>query len=242
MVSNFKKNTKNFILKHFPIFFSYKNAINARKHYIINTKKFGYWGKHSHIGLPTSFATAANIFIGDYVRIQDNSKIINYTGKFIVKKYSAIGVNLVAVSGNHRPTVGIPQFILGPSHINDTEGDIIVEESVWVGANVTLLHGSQIGRGAIVGACSLVNKPIPPYAVAVGAPVKIIASVFTIDQIIEHERIIYPPEERFSREYLTELFAENFQEKKAIGISSMSEENKVILENMKKKLDIPNYE
>ncbi len=242
MVSNFKKNTKKFILKHFPIFFSYKNAINAKSHYIINTKKFGYWGKHSHIGLPTNLAAPANIFIGDYVRIQNDSKIINSTGKFIVKKYSAIGVNFIAIPGNHRPTVGIPQYILGSSHINDTEGDIVVEESVWVGANVTLLQGAQIGRGAIIGACSLVNKPIPPYAVAVGAPVKIIASVFTIDQIIEHERTIYPVEERFSREYLTELFAEYFQEKKAIGLSSISEEEKVILENMKKELDIPSYE
>lgn len=89
-----------------------------------------------------------------------------------------------------------------------------MEEDVWIGARVTLLAGSHIGRGAVVGANTLVNKEIPPYAVVVGSPAKIIAAKFTIDQIMEHERILYPEKKRFTKEYLEELFNQYYTGKR----------------------------
>ena len=161
--------------------------------------------------------------------------VINYTGKFIVKKYSAIAPNCTVVTGNHRPIVGIPHLFLGACHIKDKETDIIVEEAVWIGVNCTLLAGAHIGRGAIIGACSMVNREIPPYAVAVGSPAKVVASVFSIDQIIEHEVQIYPENERFSRSYLEELFAQYYVGKKSIGLDvPLSEVEKSKIDQFKK--------
>ena len=68
------------------------------------------------------------------------------------------------------------------------------------------MSGSVLGRGCIVGACSMINKPIPPYAVVVGSPAKIVGVKFSIEQILKHEEILYPKEERLTREYLEELF------------------------------------
>ena len=120
-------------------------------------------------------------------------------------------------------------------HIRDKETDIIVEEAVWIGVNCTLLAGAHIGRGSIIGACSLVNKEIPPYAVAVGSPAKVIASVFTIDQIIEHEKHLYSENERFSREYLVELFNQYYEGKKSIGINvSLTEDELKKIDQFKK--------
>lgn len=239
-----KKKIKRFIKNYLPTISSYWKAIKAIKNqYAINEKKIGRLGKNSDIALPASFDNPKNVFIDDYVRIQPNSRIINHNGKFIIKRYSAIAANFVAIPNNHISTVGIPQYILGPSHINDIEGDIIIEESVWIGANVVMLQGaSRVGRGAVIGACSLVNKPIPPYAVAVGIPAKIVASTFSIDQILEHEKAIYPKEERFSKEYLEQLFTEHFQEKKSFGTSYISEKDKSLLDSIKKELNIKNYE
>lgn len=45
---------------------------------------------------------------------------------------------------------------------------------VWLGANVTVLPGVTIGEYAVIGAGAVVNKDIPPYAVAVGVPAKVI--------------------------------------------------------------------
>ena len=58
---------------------------------------------------------------------------------------------------------------------------------------------------------------VPPYAVVVGNPFRIIASKFTIEEILDHERILYPENERFSQEYLEELFCTHFFDKKSIG-------------------------
>ena len=77
-----------------------------------------------------------------------------------------------------------------------------MEEDVWIGINVTLLAGAHIGRGAIIGACSVVTKEIPPYAVAVGNPAKVIKFKWSIDDILKHESMLYPENERFTREEL----------------------------------------
>lgn len=51
---------------------------------------------------------------------------------------------------------------------------IIIGNDVWIGCDVTLLGGVRIGNGAVIGAGSVVAKDIPPYAVVVGNPARII--------------------------------------------------------------------
>lgn len=53
-------------------------------------------------------------------------------------------------------------------------GEIIIEDDVWIGANVIILKGVTIGKGSVVGAGSIVTKNIPPYEVWVGNPAKMI--------------------------------------------------------------------
>jgi acetyltransferase-like isoleucine patch superfamily enzyme len=51
---------------------------------------------------------------------------------------------------------------------------VVVEDKAWIGFNVSILKGVTIGEGAVVGACSVVTKDIPPYAVAVGNPARVV--------------------------------------------------------------------
>lgn len=51
---------------------------------------------------------------------------------------------------------------------------IIIEDDVWIGRRVIILPGVHIGKGAVIGAGAVVAMDIPPYAVAVGNPVRII--------------------------------------------------------------------
>jgi acetyltransferase-like isoleucine patch superfamily enzyme len=51
---------------------------------------------------------------------------------------------------------------------------IRIEQGVWLGGHVNVLKGVTIGRGAIIGAGSTVTRDIPPYAIAVGVPARVI--------------------------------------------------------------------
>lgn len=54
---------------------------------------------------------------------------------------------------------------------------IVIESDSWLGARVIVLRGAHIGRGAVIGANSVVTGNIPPYAVAVGTPARVIRNV-----------------------------------------------------------------
>ena len=51
-------------------------------------------------------------------------------------------------------------------------GDCIIGRKTAIGIGATILHGIHIGEESLIGAAALVNKNIPAYTVAYGAPVK----------------------------------------------------------------------
>lgn len=201
---------------------------------------FGKIGDHCNFGYGATM-NPQNIYMDDYSRIQNHLNFISYKGKLIVKKYAAVGAGCTIIPGDHVPTVGVPQYLAGHLHINDVDGEIVIGEDAWVGAGTILLSHCSIGRGAVVAAGAVVSKPVPPYAVVAGVPAKIIATRFTIDQILQHESELYPVEERMSRTKLEEVFNEYFSDKKSIGKSEMSEEDRMRLEKEKCALGMLTY-
>lgn len=210
--------------------------------FIKNTRRKVYkqCGSHTDLYGPLTLDPRF-ISLGDYTRIQSHVQVITSGGRFVVKKYSAVGSGCTIIPGSHVPTVGLPQY-LSTTHINDTATEIVVEEDAWVGARCILLSHCHIGRGAVIAAGSTVTKEVPPYAVVAGSPCKIIAVRFSLEQILRHEAILYPPEERLSREYLNELFETHYKDKRVIGTSEISQEDQEKLKREKEKLGIRNYE
>lgn len=51
---------------------------------------------------------------------------------------------------------------------------VIIEDDVWIGASVNINKGVTIGKGAVIGGGAVVTKDIPPYAIAVGNPARVI--------------------------------------------------------------------
>lgn len=51
---------------------------------------------------------------------------------------------------------------------------VVIEDDVWLGANAFVMPGVTIGKGAVVSACTLVNKSIPPYAIVAGNPCRVL--------------------------------------------------------------------
>jgi acetyltransferase-like isoleucine patch superfamily enzyme len=133
--------------------------------------------------------------IGKYSYIAQNCWIIRTR----IGRFCSIGPNFCCGWATH-PTNGIstsPMFYStrmqnGVSLCSEDKvcefGRIEIGNDVFIGMNVTVLDGVQIGDGAIIGAGAVVSKDIPPYAVAVGSPIKIIRYRFdsnTIARLLE---------------------------------------------------------
>lgn len=49
-------------------------------------------------------------------------------------------------------------------------GDITIEDDAYIGANCTIMPGTTIHEGAVIGANALVNKDVDPWGIYVGSP------------------------------------------------------------------------
>ncbi len=80
-----------------------------------------------------------------------------------------------------------------------------IGHDVWIGHGVVVTAGCNIGIGACVGAGAVVTKDIPPYAIAVGVPAKVIKYRFEPDVI---ERLMTAAYWEWDRETLEKNFAD----------------------------------
>lgn len=183
-------------------FLRLKHAIGIFNHYYIkpDPSKLGYFGYKASLGIPADLKNPKNIYLYDFARIGRRSTIMTMgESKFIMKRGGLTSEGLVVVTSNHHQKIG--HFLSGGNEDNCYR-DIIVEEDVWIGINVTLLAGAHIGRGAIIGAGAVVRGEVPPYAVVIGNPARIIKFKWSVEDIMEHEKKLYPENERFSKDEL----------------------------------------
>ena len=177
---------------------------------------WGGIGKNSYILGPSIISGKNNIFIGNNVNIDWDNVIYATNASFTVKDNTGIATGFKAITGNHRSAVG--EFFKTRGNKNLEGKPILIEEEVWIGANVVLLAGSKIGRGAIVSAGTIVRgAKVPPYAIVAGNPCKIIGYRFTPHEIIEHELVLYGPEERLPLEKLQKNYDKYFENREKIA-------------------------
>jgi acetyltransferase-like isoleucine patch superfamily enzyme len=75
--------------------------------------------------------------------------------------------------------------------------EVEIGHDVWIGDAVTIAPHVRIGHGAVIGACALVLKDVPPYAVVVGSPARVLRYRFEaalIAQLLALEWWRYAPE------------------------------------------------
>ena len=176
------------------------SAINGlyRNYFQTKRSKFGYIDVSARVRFPMLIKGIENVFLYENTHILGRSLIIATKAKFIMKKNSAAAEGLTVVTGNH-PIKDIGEFFIQKAG-EDVQyaKEVIVEEDVWLATNVTLLSGVIVGRGSIVGSGSVCRNSIPPYAIVIGNPAKIIGFRFSPEEIIAHEQKLYLEHERHS--------------------------------------------
>lgn len=150
--------------------------------------------------------TRPNIMVGEYTYYDDINGAEKFEehvthhyeflgDKLIIGKFCAIarGIEFVMNGANHRmnSVTTYPFNIMGHGWekaapaLEDLplKGNTVVGSDVWIGQNVTVMPGVQIGDGAIIAAGSVVTKDVPPYHIAGGNPLHIIRKRFDDDLI-----------------------------------------------------------
>ena len=142
-----------------------------------------YIGKNTYVGYCD--------FIGKYTSISSNVKI-----GLIAHPTNYISTSPVFYSKRRG-------WVKNNLYLESEKGFTQIGNDVLISANVIILAGVKIGNGAIIGAGSFVNKDIPPYAIVVGMPARIIRYRFDTTQIESLENIKWwdlPKEELLKHE------------------------------------------
>lgn len=181
----------NSLRKIFAYFFTLKKMLikEQEQSFIKQEQHYQKWKSFENVNLK-------HTTVGTYSYIAHNSIIHNCS----IGKFSSIGPNVVIGFGEH------PISFLSTSPIfytnenmfqeslhshNSFNGklDVKIGNDVWIGASVFIKNGISIGDGAIIGACSVVTKDVPPYAIVIGVPAKILKYRFDTQEIEKLLRI-----------------------------------------------------
>lgn len=119
-----------------------------------------------HNNQKNSFLTiGSNTYIGEYNNIRAGGGMIN------IGDFCSISQHVSIIASNH---LHAKDKYIQSQPWDQKKNFVVINDDVWVGANSVILPGVTIGKGAIIGAGSIVNKDIPEYAIAFGNPAKII--------------------------------------------------------------------
>ena len=112
-----------------------------------------------------------SVTIGDDTHIQAGCNLKGFLGSLIIGR----NVQLAPRCGfsPYEHNIEDPNTPIQKQGIR-SKGPITLDDDVWLGLNVSVLEGVHIGRGAVIGANSVVTKDIPELAIAVGVPAQVI--------------------------------------------------------------------
>jgi len=123
----------------------------------VNICRKAYWGVNK-------------IMIGDYSGIGKNFEM--HRSDLVIGNYVIMASDIMIYGGSHKyKKTDLPICKQGL----DPKSKLIIGDDVWIGSRVTILSNcNKVGTGAVIGACSVVTKDVPDYAIVAGNPAKII--------------------------------------------------------------------
>lgn len=112
-------------------------------------------------------------------------------GPMLVGRYCSIAGTVRTALVNHpidaittHPVLYEAQFGVIDQDRDNQKAPLIIEDDVWIGHNAILLPGCKhVGRGAIIGAGSVVTRNVEPYTIVAGNPARFVRRRFDPDLI-----------------------------------------------------------
>ncbi|MET0945568.1 MAG: acyltransferase [Flavobacterium sp.] len=157
--------------------------------YVLNTQKnkFEYFGKEVITKGGGTIYYPENISIGDFVHIGENYFLMGIGG-IEIGTGTLISRNVCIHSGNH----DFKSIDFLPYNNNYDKRKITIGKGVWIGQNVNILPGIQIGDGAIIGMGVTVSKNVSKGEIIVGIANRSLGfrDQKALDKLLEEEMFI----------------------------------------------------
>lgn len=127
-------------------------------------------GSHIHNDTIIETGSGGSITIGQNTHIQPRCQFSAYQAPIWIGNGVQIAPNCAFYPYNHsmspkEPISRQPLMSRGGIHISD---------DAWIGVGVIVLDGVRIGKGAVIGAGSVVTRDVPDNTIVAGVPAKVI--------------------------------------------------------------------
>ena len=170
------KDLQTKLSKCWQILLKLNNTADNREIIEICKELFGSIGENSQVLPPFRCDYGSHIHIGSESFINFNVSMID-VGEIRIGDKVLIGPGTGLFTAIHPIDPEIRATGV------ESSKPIVIEDKVRIGGNVTILPGVQIGRGAIIGAGSVVTKDIPEMTIVAGNPAKVIRKITEDDKI-----------------------------------------------------------
>jgi acetyltransferase-like isoleucine patch superfamily enzyme len=122
----------------------------------------------NHVSIGTHSIVEHHVQIGDNVRLHSRVFVPEYS---VLEQGCWLGPGVMVTNARYPLSTGVKERLVGA----------IIEAGAIIGANATLLPGVRIGTRALIGAGAVVTKDVPPGAVVVGNPAKVVKQIDDIE-------------------------------------------------------------
>lgn len=129
----------------------------------VTVNKFIFFFTYPHLNNQTKIIIGDNSVIGHFNHITAVNSV--RIGKNVLTG------DKVHISDNTHSYEDVTVPIL--KQVASSKGEVVIGDDSWIGENVSILS-CKIGKHCIIGANSVVNRDVPDFSIAVGAPAKVI--------------------------------------------------------------------
>lgn len=194
MMNNLKILLRKLVYFLYPLFLISQLWERCNMFFIQETQKRKLFecGSNVYIGRHCTL-TEKNISVGNDVSIGDECNFATTLAHIYIGNKVSFGPRVSIRGGNHRIDI-IGKYmkdVTEKEKLPDNDQDVIIEDDVWVGTNVTILKGVRIGHGSVIGAGSVVTRNVPPYTIHAGTHGIFEKERFTKSEVEKHERILF---------------------------------------------------
>ncbi len=149
------------------LFFGASSILPPFLRSLVHRFVFGSYGKRVVIDYGTYVRYPKKVHLGDDVTINRDCKIypsfLVAEATIVIERGATLAPGVTLFGAGQSPSeIGLP----------DVAADIVIGPGAYIGGNSTLLFGVSVGRGAVVGAGSVVVRDVPDWTIVAGVPAR----------------------------------------------------------------------